>query len=209
MTTTAAADRDLVEGLQRRDSRAAERLVEQYAGRVQRVVRRWLSDIRDVEEVTQDVLLIATRKIGQFHGRAALSTWLYRIAVNCARDRLRQRRARQEIALEPSLPIFDADGRRAEPAEDWSRREGDPVVTAEIRLALAQSIGRLPDEYRTVVVLHDVQQLSNEEVATALKLSVPAVKSRLHRARLVLRRKLTHLFSPGERRYFRPAVSTP
>lgn len=209
MTTTAAADRDLVERLQRHDPSAAERLVEQYAGWIQRVVRRWLSDSRDVEEVTQDVLFTATRKIGQFDGRAALSTWLYRIAVNQARDRLRQRRARAEIALEPSLVVLDADGLRADVMEDWSRRDHDPVVSAEARLALAQSIGRLPDEYRVVVVLHDVEQLSNEEVAAKLRLSIPAVKSRLHRARLVLRQKLAHLFSPRERRCLRPAVSTP
>lgn len=200
MTTIAAADRHLVEGLQRRDPSAAERLVEQYAGWIHRVVHRLLKDIRDVEEVTQDVLLTATRKIERFDGRAALSSWLYRIAVNRACDRLRQRRARPEIPLEPLLPVFDADGRHAEPVEDWSRPDGDPVVAAEVRLALERSIRRLPDEYRAVIILRDVERRPNEEVAATLGLSVPAVKSRVHRARLVLRRELTHLVSPGDRR---------
>ena len=200
MTTIAADDRHLVEGLQRGDPSAAERLVEQYAGWIHRVVQRLLGDPRDVEEVTQDVLFTAMRQIERFEGRAALSSWLYRIAVNRACERLRQRRARPEVPLEPLLPVFDADGRHAEPVEDWSRRSGDPAIAAEIRSALERSIGRLLDGYRAVIVLHDVEQLSIEEVAATLGLSVPAVKSRVHRARLVLRQELTHLFMSGERR---------
>ncbi len=209
MIMPSGADRNLVEGLQRRDPDAAERLVAQHAGWIHRVVHRVLSDVSDVEEVTQDVLLAATRKIGQFDGRAALSTWLYRIAINEACNRLRRRRARPEVALEPLLPVLDEAGRRAAPAEDWTRRDRDPAVAAEVRLALEQSIGRLPDEYRAAIVLRDVEQLSNEEIAAALKLSIPAVKSRVHRARLILRKQLTHLFSPGPARGLRPAVSAP
>jgi RNA polymerase sigma-70 factor (ECF subfamily) len=209
MTMISGADRGLVEGLQRRDPEAAERLVEQHAAWIHRVVHRVLRDVSDVEEVTQDVLLTATRKIDQFDGRAALSTWLYRIAINGACNRLRRRRARPEVTLEPWLPDFDSGGQRAKAVEGWTREDDDPAIAAEVRLALERSIGRLPDEYRAVIVLRDVEQLPNEAIAATLKLSVPAVKSRVHRARLILRKQLTHLFSPGEGRCLQPAVSAP
>lgn len=192
-------DQALVEGLQAGESRAVESLVDRYGGWIHRVVRRLLDDPRDVEEVTQDVLLTVVRKIGTFNGDAAFSSWLYRIAANAAYGRLRIKRSRPEVSLEPFLVVFDDEGRHAQPVADWSHRLEDPAVTEETKATLERSLGQLHEAYRTVILLHDVEGLSNKEVAAALGLTVAAVKSRVHRARLVLRQALAHLFSPARR----------
>ena len=190
-------DQKLVEALQRGEPGAVEALLDRYGGWIYRVARRLLNDPRDVEEVTQDVLLTVVRKIQTFKGEAAFSSWLYRIAVNAAYQRLRAKRARPEVSLEPFLPVFDDEGRYIEPVVDWSSKLNDPAVAEETRAAIERSLSRLPEEYRVVIQLHDVEELPNEEVAATLGLTVAAVKSRVHRARLFLRQELAHLFSPG------------
>lgn len=190
-------DQKLVEALQRGEPGAVEALLDRYGGWIYRVARRLLNDPRDVEEVTQDVLLTVVRKIQTFKGEAAFSSWLYRIAVNAAYQRLRAKRARPEVSLEPFLPVFDDEGRYIEPVVDWSSKLNDPAVAGETRAAIERSLSRLPEEYRVVIQLHDVEELPNEEVAVTLGLTVAAVKSRVHRARLFLRQELAHLFSPG------------
>lgn len=190
-------DQKLVEALQRGEPGAVEALLDRYGGWIYRIARRLLNDPRDVEEVTQDVLLTVVRKIQTFKGEAAFSSWLYRIAVNAAYQRLRAKRARPEVSLEPFLPVFDDEGRYIEPVVDWSSKLNDPAVAGETRAAIERSLSRLPEEYRVVILLHDVEELPNEEVAATLGLTVAAVKSRVHRARLFLRQELAHLFSPG------------
>ena len=197
MTEGAHADEQLVEALRRGEEGAVEALVDRYAGWIHGVTRRLLNDPRDAEEVTQDVLLTVVRKIQTFKGEAAFSSWLYRIAANAAYQRLRAKRVRQEVSLEPFLSVFDDEGRYVQPVVDWSRQLDDPAVAGEVRAAIERSLTRLPEEHRVIVLLHDVEGLSNEDVAAALGLSVPAVKSRLHRARLFLRQELAHLFSTG------------
>ena len=197
MTERTQADRELVEALQRGEDGAVEALVDRYAGWIHGVARRLLNDPRDAEEVTQDVLLTVVRKIQTFKGEAAFSSWLYRIAANAAYQRLRAKRTRQEVSLEPFLAVFDEDGRYAQPVVDWSHQLDDPAMAGEVRTAIERSLSRLPEEYRVVILLHDMEGLPNEEVAATLGLTVPAVKSRVHRARLFLRQELAHLFSPG------------
>jgi len=197
LTDKAREDQRLVELLQRGEADAAEALVARYGGWIYRVARRLLGDPRDAEEVTQDVLLIVVQKIQTFKGEAAFSSWLYRIAVNAAYQRLRAKRTRPEVPLEPFLPVFDEEGRLAEPVADWSAQLEDPAVAAEARAAIERAIARLPEDYRLVILLHDVEELPNEEVAQILGLTVAAVKSRLHRARLVLRHELAGLLSPA------------
>ncbi len=197
MTERTQPDQELVESLRRGEDGAMEALVDRYAGWIHGVTRRLLNDPRDAEEVTQDVLLTVVRKIQTFKGEAAFSSWLYRIAANAAYQRLRAKRVRQEVSLEPFLSVFDDEGRYVQPVVDWSRQLDDPAVAGEVRAAIERSLTRLPEEHRVIVLLHDVEGLSNEDVAAALGLSVPAVKSRLHRARLFLRQELAHLFSTG------------
>jgi RNA polymerase sigma-70 factor (ECF subfamily) len=194
--TSPPSDEGLVEGLLRGESAAVEALVDRYGAWIHRVAGRLLNDPRDAEEVTQDVLMTVVRKIGTFKREAAFSSWLYRIAANAAYERLRSRRSRAEVSLEPLLPVFDEEGRHVHPVVDWSARLEDPAVTGEVKAALERAVSRLPQEYRLVVILRDVEGLTNDEVAEALGLSVAAVKSRLHRARLFLRKELADRFSP-------------
>lgn len=195
MARTSPADDELVAGLLRGEAHAVEVLVDRYGAWIHRVASRLLADARDAEEVTQDVLMTVVQKIGTFKREAAFSSWLYRIATNAAYERLRSRRSRPEISLEPMLPVFDDEGRHVARVQDWSKGLDDPAVADELRSALERGINQLPEEYRIVLLLRDVEGLTNEEVADALGLSVAAVKSRLHRARLALRPQLAHLFS--------------
>ncbi len=197
MPRTQDGDQSLVEGLRRGEAGAVEALVDRYGGWIHRLARRVLNDPRDAEEVTQDVLLSVVQKIQTFKGDAAFSSWLYRIAINAAYGRLRSKRARPEVPLEPFLPVFDGEGRHVQPVVDWSGELDDPAIAGEARAAIERAISRLPEEYRIVILLHDVQELPNEEVAATLGLTVAAVKSRIHRARLFLRQDLAHLFSPS------------
>lgn len=190
-----SGDRALIEALLRGDADAVEALVDRYGGWIHRVALRLLDDPRDAEEVTQDVLMTVVRKIGGFRREAAFSSWLYRVAANAAYERLRSRRARAEVSLEPLLPVFDEEGRHASPVVDWSGRLEDPAETQETRSALERGIARLSAEDRVALTLRDIEGLTNEEVAETLGLSVPALKSRLHRARLFLRRELEQVFT--------------
>lgn len=190
-----STDEELVAGLLRGDPRAVEMLVDRYGAWIHRVASRLLADARDAEEVTQDVLMTVVRKIGTFKHEAKFSSWVYRIAANAAYERARSRRSRLETSLEPLLPVFDDEGRHVARVQDWSKGLDDPAVAAEVRSALERGIGRLPEEYRTVLVLRDVEGLTNEDVAGALGLTLAAVKSRLHRARLALRQQLAPLLS--------------
>lgn len=196
-TPDLSSDQELIEALRRGESDAVEALVDRYGAWIHRVASRMLGDSRDAEEITQDALMTVVRKIGTFRGEAAFSSWLYRIAANAAYESLRYRRTRAEVPLDPLLTAFDDEGRHVQPVVDWSRQLEDPAVASETRSALERAIGRLPEDYRVVLVLRDVEGLTNEAVAEALGLSIAAVKSRLHRARLVLRNELAHLFVPA------------
>jgi RNA polymerase sigma-70 factor (ECF subfamily) len=192
--STARVDPDaaLVEALRKDDGEAMERLVERYADRVYRLALRITGSNEDAEEVTQDALWTAARKIHTFKGDSAFGSWLYRIAANAAYMKLRSRRARaREIGFEDVLPALDEGGVHFEPMDDWSPRVDEQALTAELRRALEAAIDELPPDYRTALVMHDVEGLSNPDIAAALGLSLPAVKSRIHRSRLFLRKRLT------------------
>lgn len=185
-------DAALVEALRRDDPGAATALVETYGDRVYRLARRITSSNEDAEEVAQDALWTAARKIGTFKGESAFGSWLYRITANAAYMKLRSRRAKSaEISLEDVLPSLDEEGRHFEPMDDWSPRVDEQALQGELRGVLEEAIAALPPDYRTAVVLHDIEGLSNPDIAEALGISLPAVKSRIHRSRLFLRQRLS------------------
>ena len=192
-------DAGLVEALRRDDAEAVEQLVERYADRVYRLAVRITSSREDAEEVTQDALLTAARKIHTFKGDSAFGSWLYRVAANAAYMKIRARRARQrEIGLDEVMPVLDSGGLHFEPMDDWSPRVDEQALQNELRRALERAIDELPADYRTPLVLHDVEGMSNPDIAEALEISLPAVKSRVHRARLFLRKRLgDHLDVPA------------
>ena len=165
--------------------------METFGDRVYRLALRITGSNEDAEEAAQDALWAAARKIHTFKGESAFGSWIYRIAANAAYQKLRARRAKAaEIALDEVLPALDEGGRHFEPMDDWSNRVDERALQGELRQVLTEAIDALPPEYRTALVLHDVEGLSNPDIAETLGISLPAVKSRVHRSRLFVRKRL-------------------
>ena len=186
-------DRDaaLLAALRAETPEAPEMLVDTYGDRVYRLTYRITGSNEDAEEATQDALWTAARKIGSFKGESQFGSWLYRIAANAAYQKLRARRAKtREIAIDDVLPAFDNDGLHFEPMDDWAPRVDDNAVNGELREVLEKAIAELPPDYRTALVMHDVEGMPNPDIAETLGISLPAVKSRVHRSRLFVRKKL-------------------
>lgn len=192
------SDQDLLTSLGCGEPRALEELAERYGGRIFRLAFGVTRNQGDAEEVLQDVLLTLARKGASFEGRSALASWIYRITTNAALNKRRGKRLEVESPLEDLLPVFKADGHRDGERTfllaDWSQSPEEECLAGERRRILERAIDTLPEHYRAVLVLRDVEGLSNEEVAEILAESVPSVKSRLHRARMVLREQLTRDF---------------
>ena len=189
-------DRQLLEALRRRDATAAECLVSTFGGRAYRLAIRITGNHSDAEEAAQDAMWAVICKIDTFRGDAALGSWIYRITANAALNRRRRgARRHHEISLGEVLPSFHEDGRYADPIVDWSTTLDDPAVQTEVRSALTLALEELPDHYRAVIVLHDIEDLSMAEVADCLNITVPNAKSRVHCARLFLRQRLAGFMS--------------
>ena len=188
-----AADRDadLVDHLRRQAPGAAEALVAAYGDRVYRLAMRITGNSADAEEVVQDALWAATRKIESFCGAAAFGSWLYRITANAAYQKRRGRKVeRNGVSWDELGPSFDETGEPVEPGSDWSPRLADPALQTELHAVLRAAIDELPEEHRATFLLHDVEGLSNPEIADTLRIKLATVKSRVHRARLFLRARL-------------------
>jgi RNA polymerase sigma-70 factor (ECF subfamily) len=172
----------------------AEQIYYHYAPRVYHLARRMVYSEADAEDVTQDVLLQVVRKLPTFRGEAALPTWLHRVTLNTALSHRRKRAVHEVhctrdpfeivLAAEPA-PVAGWDSASAPEAQVFSR---------EARAVIERAIAKLPSLYRTVFVLADIEGLPNAVIADRLGLSLPAIKSRLHRARLLLRDALTPYF---------------
>jgi len=187
-------DRQLVEALRRREPAAAECLVAKYGDRAYRLATGIAGNSQDAEEVVQDAFWTVVRKIDTFRGESAFGSWFYRIVANAAYQRLRRWPGRRsEIPLDEVLPLFHENGQHAAPIADWSPSVDDPSRQTELRMALTAALAELPLHYRTALILHDVEGLSNVAVAETLGLGVPNVKSRVHRARLFLRKRLADI----------------
>ena len=184
-------DADLIAALRVRDASAAEQLVATYGDRAYRLALRLAGNREDAEEALQDAFWNVIRKIDTFRSDSALGSWIYRIVANAAyQKRRRGAHQRDSIPLDDVLPWFDEDGHHAEPIDDWSTRVEDPAIQREVQDALTAALDELPDHYRAVIVMHDVEGLSLAEVAESLGITVATVKSRAHRARLLLRKRL-------------------
>jgi RNA polymerase sigma-70 factor, ECF subfamily len=183
------------------DATALEALMDRFAPRVYRLALGITRNESDAEEVVQDVFLNLFRKAGTFEGRAALGTWVYRITVNAALIKRRGKRFKLEVHLEDHLPTFDdsghREGDRAFVLADWSESPEAELLSKETRTLVRRLIDALPDGYRLVLLLKDVEELSCEEVAEVVGESVAAVKSRLHRARMALREQVTRALAPA------------
>jgi RNA polymerase sigma-70 factor, ECF subfamily len=172
-------DLELVERAKAGDTAAFEQLVRQYDRQIYRTALHITQNREDAEDITQDVFFKAFQKLDQFQGNSKFSTWLVRIAVNESLMRLRKRKTSRTVSM-------DQDEWRPNPEQIYSQGELGDI--------LRKTIAGLPPGFRTVFTLRDIENLSTEETAEALGLSVPAVKSRLLRARLQLRERLSRYF---------------
>ncbi len=148
----------------------------------------------DAQDVTQEVLLTIFKKIDTFQGKSAFSSWVYRVTINASYMKLRSRKKEQYVSMDDVLPSFNGSGFQKERVQDWSERAESPLLANEVKSIIEKAVEQLPEKEKVVFLLRDVDELSTEKVGEILDLSVPAVKSRLHRARLILRKKLSGYF---------------
>ena len=175
---------------------AFTRLIRQYDRHIYRLALNITRNPADAEDVLQDASLKAYEKLNQFQGDSRFYTWLVRIAVNEALMKLRKRRGASEVPLDAPMETDDSDIMPRE-IEDWGDDPEQQYAKTQLQEILAEAIDGLEPPYRTVFVLRDIEELSTEETAATLGLSVPAVKSRLLRARLKMRQRLNKYFRKG------------
>jgi RNA polymerase sigma-70 factor, ECF subfamily len=187
-------DVELVRRARSGDLDAFEWLLGRHQQRVLRVVLSIVKEPMDAEEVAQEVFLTVFEKIDKFRGDASFTTWLHRVAVNAALMQRRKKKADRSVSLDEVMPAFDDKGMIAANVGDWTERAEDPVLQQEARAVIEAAVDKLEEIYRTVFTLRDIQGFSTEETAGILDLSVAAVKTRLHRARLFLRSELADYF---------------
>jgi RNA polymerase sigma-70 factor (ECF subfamily) len=193
--------------MQAGDASAVAELSSTYAPRIHQLAFRYMKNWEDAEEVTQDVLMKVFRKIDAFRGDAALSSWIYRITFNTAMSRLRTGRSSRPAEMPRHEPVSDElMGMVPQDPADWSSMADDHVLRREMRERLIQALTRLPEVYRTPVVLRDIQGMSTEEASQVLRVKPQTLKSRLHRGRLILRQALAE-FAGGVALHTRDAVS--
>lgn len=186
----------LVLRLREGDSGAFETLVRAHTPALLRVARRFMHSEEDARDAVQDAFVSAYRSIGAFAANARLSTWIHRIVINACLMRLRTRRRRPEEDIEQYLPRFAEDGHQAEPSEPWTETAETILQRTELQGVVRTAIDQLPDVYREVLLLRDIEELSTEEVADLLGVTRNAVKIRLHRARQALRTLLDPYMRP-------------
>ncbi len=184
-------DKELVAELQNGNDAVFSEIVDRYTEKAHNLAMRITRNAEDTEEILQDVFVTVYRKIGDFQGKSAFSSWLYRITVNTSFMKLRKRKQNSCVALDDITPGTEHNAVAAE-CEHW---DADSASSRhELREALESAISKLPEEYRVIFILRDVDGLSNQEVGKILDLTVPAVKSRLHRSRIMLRKKLQRFY---------------
>ena len=184
---THKTDVELVKGVTARDEACFEELLARYGSKVLNLALRITRNQEDAEEILQDVFLTVFTKVGSFEHKSQFSSWLYRVTMNASFMKIRARNRRRTVSLEDMEPttLQNWVGNRTEMFDvDFMSSKH------EIRDAIEAAVERLPEEYRAIFILRDIDGLSNEAVSRVLQLSVPAVKSRLHRARLIMRQEL-------------------
>lgn len=188
-------DSELLQRAQRGEMAAFEQLVERHQHKVFAMTSRMLRSDDDAAEVVQEAFLAAYRHLPEFRGDSAFGSWVYRIAANYALMRLRHRKVTAQVEEPEGAPTFNERGSLIDEVADWSRDAEEQTLDAELRKAIDDASAKLPEEYRQVFLLRDVEGLSYEEIATATGDSVPAIKSRLHRARLSLRAAIDRFYA--------------
>jgi len=188
-------DEALVARARDKDFAAFEELVDRYEDKIFRLAFRFVRNETEAKEIVQDTFLLVWRKLDTFKGDSQFGSWLYRVATNTALMRLRAQRRHPEISTE-ELPVdyLDNYGQLPAAGENWAKRPDDELQSDELRRRIQKAVDELPEIYRTVFLIRDIEGLSTEETAEVLEISIPTVKTRLHRARLALRDAITRYF---------------
>ena len=197
MTASALVESDLLAGLRAGRDDAFETLVRTHSGRMLSVCRRILRSEEEAKDAVQEAFVSAFKAMRSFEGNCQLGTWLHRIAVNASLMRLRSRKRRPEQSIDDLLPSFKDDGHARIEPQDWTPSALQLVETRETRETVRGCIDRLPETYRTVLLLRDIEELDTAETAGILDVTEGVVKVRLHRARHALRRLLAERFGEG------------
>ncbi len=187
-------EEQLVKDLQAGKTESFERLATLFQKKIYALSFNLTRNAMDSEDVTQEVLLTLFKKIHTFQGKSAFSSWVYRITLNATYMKLRSRKKDQSISIEELLPSFNGSGFQQEKIQDWSENTESLLFDNETRETIQKAVDLLPEKEKIVFLLRDVEGLPTEKVGEILELTVPAVKSRLHRARLFLRKKLANYF---------------
>ncbi|HXC50912.1 MAG TPA: sigma-70 family RNA polymerase sigma factor [Candidatus Limnocylindrales bacterium] len=178
----------LVARMQAGDESAYEELVRANGGRMLSTARRMVRREEDAHDVVQEAFLHAFRSVATFEGRSRLSTWLHRIVINVSLMKLRSRKRKPEVSIEDQTPRFHADGSRIVEAHDYvDLSPADALERERLRVLMRRCMDRLPESYRVVLMLRDIEDLTTEETAAMLGIKTVAVKVRLHRARQALK----------------------
>jgi RNA polymerase sigma-70 factor (ECF subfamily) len=191
-------DEELVARACRKDVPAFEELLGRYENKLYRLAMRFVRNENDAQEILQEAFLSAWRNLSGFEGRAQFGSWMYRVTANAALMFLRARNRHPEVMLddiEPGVLHKVAEQSVHGSSEDWSQRPDEQLQSEELRRHIQTAVDALPEGLRTVFLVRDVEGLSTEETAEMLGLSLPAVKTRLHRARLALREAIGHYFT--------------
>lgn len=184
---------ELLQALRAGEEPAYERLVRRYGGAMLAVARRFLRCDEDAADAVQEGFVSAFRSIHGFAGDSKIGTWLHRIVVNACLMKLRAGKSRPAVSIESLLPTFDETGHHASRIYDWIA-PSDRLEADELRATVRRCIDELPEPYRVVLLLRDIEELNTQETAERLGISEPAVKVRLHRARQALRTLLDPTF---------------
>ena len=185
---------EILASLRQGEQAGFEALVRRYGGRLLATARRLLRNEEDARDCLQDSLLKVFERIDQFEGRSSLATWLHRIVVNTALMKLRAQTRKAEESIDPLLPDFDERGCRIEPDWNFPETVEGILLREETREAVRDKIAALPETYRIVLMLRDIEELSTAEAAELLEVSEGTVKVRLHRARAALKKLLEPLW---------------
>jgi RNA polymerase sigma-70 factor (ECF subfamily) len=188
-------DTELLARLRKGEEAAFEELVRTNTGRMLAVARRFLPSDDDAQDAVQEAFSSAFRGLEKFEGGSRLSTWLHRITVNACLMKLRTRRRKPEESIEGLLPGFLEDGHVEKSTPTWRQSADELIERAENRALVRAAIEKLPDSYRTVLLLRDIEEFDTETTARELDITVAAVKTRLHRARMALKTLLDESFS--------------
>jgi RNA polymerase sigma-70 factor (ECF subfamily) len=192
MSDSKISDVGLVDLFKGGEITAFEEIISRYEAKVMNLALRFTRNQEDAEEVMQEVFTTVYRKIDGFRGQSAFSSWLYRIVVNAAFMKLRKKKQSQTVSMEDLAPAVKQYCMERESVTNT--HSYNLTVTRELQEVLQRAIDKLPDQYRAVFVLRDVDGLSNQETGEILDLSIPAVKSRLHRSRIMLRKRLQRYY---------------